>query len=306
MLGGPVHDRYGGHYGYETPVQKRARSGSDYTNYGSASSHHSTTAMSQYPFPNSGSSWPSQSQQPFQADQSPYGVAPHLQPQTGPNPNYQRYAQPDAYSTDSGNFRTYGTMTTYQQNQVYGQPSQAYQPRASRDALQSMSALPSATTMTSSGLNAIHSQNYHGPMSQTAGSGSYLGSGTLQSQHSHHDQESQHASGQYGAQSLPIRSSNQSYDAYSDSIHGQSAQPELKYAQNSYQAPSNMYSNGRTAAALSDTALPLGNAMLISSFAPSRTGLQQCVYDDSNGQGIDGFKQELSSYPTPNQTSPGS
>jgi hypothetical protein len=313
MYGGPVHDsRMTAHpYGYDTPQQKRARSGSDQTNYGSASSQHSGAGMSHYGFPNTGSAWASQSQHALQATQPSYGsLAPHLQPQMGPNPSYQRYIQPEAYSTDSGaagsnlhynGSRSYGPTPRYQQNPYQmQQTSHSYDSRTSRDAFQPQPAMKATASLQETAVLLNQSQNQHGSMSQAGGHSASLGSALLGTPHTQHD------SHQYGVHALPIHSPNPSYpaDEHLESLFAQSTQPEMKYASSDHQTADHMYSNGAATGGLSDTSLPLGNGMLNRSFAPSQSALQQTVYHDGNASGIDGFKHEPAPYPTPNQTSP--
>ena len=301
-------------YDYGTPQQKRARSGSDYTNYGSASSQHSGAGMSHYGFPNTAPAWPSQPQNPLQADQPSYGsLAPHLQPQMGPNSSYQRYIQPVAHSSDSGaasssfnynSSRSYGpTPARYQLPQDPYQVQQtrpSYDSGTARDAFQSLPTLKTTAPLQNSGLIVNQGQNQRGSMLQTGGQSTSMGSGPLSTPHTQHDPE------QYGTQTLPINSSNPSYHAedHLESLFGQSTQPEMKYGANNYQTSDNMYSNGSATGGLSDTSLPLGNGMLNRSFAPSQSALQQPVYHDNDASGMGGFKQEPPPYPTPTQTSP--
>ena len=313
VYGGPVHER---NYGYETPMQKRARSGSDHTNYGSASSQYSGAGVSQYSLSNTGPSWPSLPPQSFQSEQSSYGsLAPHLQPQTGPNPNHQRYIQQDPYPADPvssngsmyySNTRPYLSMSRYQPSYPQ-QPSQSYDSRTSRDAFQAVPALQATAPMPESGLVQNQNQDFQSSTPHTSVQASSTSARMLPNHQMQQEQDMQRTVGHYGLQSLSVYPSNSAYQTHPSSntqgaVYGQTTQQNMKYGQNNYQSAHNIYSADPPTGALSESALDSG--MLNRSFAPAPSSLQQPVYNITNGQGMDGFKQEAPPYPTPNQVSP--
>lgn len=168
-------------------------------------------------------------------------------------------------------------------------------------ALQATASLPNST------LASHQSNDYQGHITQTGGQVANLNAGMFPDQQVQQDQAVQRHPAHYGVQTLPIHSSNQTYqtNAPSDSVYGQPVQPDVKYNHGNYQTSNNaMYTDSPPTGGLSDTSLPLDNGMLTRSFAPSQTSLHQSDYDGANGQAIDGFKQEPPPYPTPNQTSP--
>jgi hypothetical protein len=224
--------------------------------------------------------------------------------------------QQDAYPADpmrsNGGFylnssRSYPSLTRYHSTPTYTQqPNQSYKSRTSRDAYQSLPTMQATTSIPDSGLIANHSHDDPTSTLQTAGPAMAITASLLSNQQGQHDRTVERHVGHYGIHTLPIHSANQSYQTHgpTDSMYAQNAQQEMKYGENSYQPTHNMYSGGPAAGALSDTALPLDSGMLNRSFAPAQSSLQQTGYEDTNGQGIDGFKQEPAPYPTPNQTSP--
>lgn len=272
--------------------------------------------MPQYGLSNAGSAWPSQPQQGFPSGQSPYGtLAPHPQLQTGPNPSYQQYVQQDTYSADpmrsNGGFylnssRSYPSLTRYQPTPAYTQqPNHSYESRTSRDVYQSLPTMQATASIPDSAIVVNQSHDHPASTLQTAGTAMGMTGGLLPHQQPQHDRNVERSSGHYGIHTLPIHSANHSYQTHgpTETMYAQNAQQEMKYGENNYQPPHNMYSGGPAAGALSDTSLPLDSGMLNRSFAPSQSSIHS-GYEDTNGQGIDSFKQEPAPYPTPNQTSP--
>lgn len=301
-------------YSYETPMQKRPRSGSEHTNYGSGSSQYSGVGVSQYNISNTGQAWSSHPPLSYPPDQSGYGTLAH--------PSYQRYIQQDPYPTDAGssngnmyysNTRPHLSASRVQTLSSYPQQSTpSYESRTSRDAYQSLPTLQATAPMPESGLVQNQHQDYQASTPHTSGQAQNTNAGLLPNHQIQHEQEMQRTVGQYGLQSLPIHPSNSGYSTHppltlsetQSAVYGQNSQHDMKYGQNSYHSSHNMYSADTPNGVLSESTLPLDTGMLTRSFAPTPSSLQQSGYDSANGQGIDGFKQEPAPYPTPNQTSP--
>lgn len=266
--------------------------------------------MPQYGVSNAGAAWASQPQQIMQTSQSPYGTfTSNAQLQTGHNPVYSQYVQQDAYSAEplrsNGSLslhhsRSYPSISRYQQIPAYTQqPNQSYDTRTSRDAYQSLRAPPAAASIADSGIVANQSHDDPASTLQTASSTLGMTGGLLPTQQVHHDRNVERTAAHYSLHAIPMHSTNHSYQTHgpTDAMYAPNTQQELKYSENNYHhTHSGMYSDGPAPGAVSDTSLPLDSGMLNRSFAPA--------YEDTNGHGMDNYKQEPAPYPTPNQTSP--